>query len=78
MQINPIEATINFDFVEQDGRMVKLAVSVEQPEVLRSATRGTSLMQRRAQLEGIHGAWFTEQKGRFEANGLWCDDLRVW
>ena len=22
--------------------------------------------------------WIDEQNGRFERNGLWCDDLRVW
>jgi hypothetical protein len=28
--------------------------------------------------ERNHPAWLAEQNARFEANGLWCDELRVW
>lgn len=34
--------------------------------------------QRQAEFDLTHSAWLAEQNIRFEANGLWCDELRVW
>ena len=65
-------------FVEKDGRIDTVIVSAEQFEALQVAAQDKNLVQRKAQLEEAHRAWFAEQNSRFEANGLWCDDLRVW
>jgi hypothetical protein len=43
-----------------------------------AATKSETLAQRKAQFVQAHGAWIAEQNQRFEAHGLWCDDMRVW
>ncbi len=65
-------------FVENDGRMDTVIVSTEQFSELQAAHCFDSLPQRKVQLAQLHGAWFAEQDQRFEAHGLWCDDMRVW
>ncbi len=65
-------------FVEKDGRIGTVIVSAKQFSELQAATRTETLAQRKAQFEQSHGAWIAEQNKRFEAYGLWCDDMRVW
>lgn len=65
-------------YVEKDGRIDTVIVSAQQFEALQSAAQRTTPKQRKAQFEKTHSAWITEQNSRFEAHGLWCDDLRVW
>lgn len=65
-------------FVEKDGRIDTVIVSAKQFSELQAASRSGSQLQRKAQLEQSHTAWLAEQNQRFEAHGLWCDDLRVW
>jgi prevent-host-death family protein len=65
-------------FVEKDGRIDTVIVSAKMFSELQAANRIESLSQRKAQFEQAHGAWLAEQNQRFEAHGLWCDDMRVW
>ena len=65
-------------FVEKDGRIDTVIVSAKQFSELQAASRSGSQLQRKAQFEQSHSAWLAEQNQRFEAHGLWCDDLRVW
>lgn len=65
-------------FVEKDGRIDTVIVSVQQFEALKSSAQSQSLGQRQAQFEKAYPAWIAEQNARFEAHGLWCDELRVW
>lgn len=65
-------------FVEKDGRIDTVILSMAQFSDLQAATRGEPLAQRKTQFEQTHSAWLAEQNQRFEAHGLWCDDLRVW
>ena len=65
-------------FVEKDGRIDTVIVSAKQFSELQAANGIATLSQRKAQFERSHGAWLAEQNQRFEAHGLWCDDLRVW
>lgn len=65
-------------FVEKDGRIDTVIVSAQQFEALKSASRPKILAQRKRVFEQRHKAWIDEQNARFEKNGLWCDDLRVW
>jgi len=65
-------------FVEKDGRIDTVIVSARQFSELQASNRSDTLAQRKAQFEQSHSAWLAEQQQRFEAHGLWCDDLRVW
>lgn len=65
-------------FVEKDGRIDTVIMSVQQFEALNSSAQSQSLVQRQAQFEKTYPAWIAEQNARFETHGLWCDELRVW
>lgn len=65
-------------YVEKDGRIDTVIVSVQQFEALKSAAAAATLAPRKEEFETTHKAWIDEQNARFEAHGLWCDDLRVW
>lgn len=65
-------------FVEKDGRIETVILSAKQFSALQAAAQTDTLTQRKAQFEKSHSAWITEQNQRFEAHGLWCDDMRVW
>ena len=60
------------------GRIYTVIVSEKQFSALQAASHSETLAQRKTQFEQSHGTWITEQNQRFEANGLWCDDMRVW
>jgi len=72
------QAKVSPVFVEKDGRIDSVILSAKQFAELQAAHRSNTLTQRKAQFEQSHGAWLAEQNRRFEAHGLWCDDLRVW
>ena len=65
-------------FVEKDGRIDTVIVSARQFEALKSASQPKISAQRKRIFEQTHKAWINEQNSRFEKNGLWCDELRVW
>lgn len=65
-------------FVEKDGRIDSVIVSAQQFAAMQASALNQPLAQRKAQFEQSHSAWIAEQNQRFEARGLWCDDLRVW
>jgi len=65
-------------FVEKDGRIDSVILSAQQYAELQLASRAETLTQRKALFEREHGTWLAEQNQRFESQGLWCDDLRVW
>jgi PHD/YefM family antitoxin component YafN of YafNO toxin-antitoxin module len=65
-------------YVEKDGRIDSVILSFAQFTELQAATRAETLVQRQAQFEQTHSVWIAEQNQRFEASGLWCDDMRVW
>jgi PHD/YefM family antitoxin component YafN of YafNO toxin-antitoxin module len=65
-------------FVEKDGRIETVILSLEQFEALRSVNNDQSISVRRKQFEERYGAWLNQQNAQFEEVGLWCDGLRVW
>lgn len=65
-------------FIEKDGRVDSVILSVQQFEALKSAEQNKTLRARQKAFNQTHKAWIEEQNARFEKNGLWCDDLRVW
>jgi PHD/YefM family antitoxin component YafN of YafNO toxin-antitoxin module len=65
-------------FVEKDGRIDTVILSAKQFLDLQAASQTEPLAQRKARFEQTYSDWITEQNQRFEAQGLWCDDMRVW
>ncbi|WP_296509327.1 type II toxin-antitoxin system Phd/YefM family antitoxin [Rhodoferax sp.] len=65
-------------FVEKDGRIDSVILSVQDFEALKAASQSTNLAERQKTFNQAHKAWISEQNARFEKSGLWCDDLRVW
>jgi len=53
-------------------------LSVQDFEALKAASQSKTLAERQKEFNQTHKAWIAEQNARFEKNGLWCDDLRVW
>ena len=89
MQVTATEAKNRFGYicaqakiepilVEKDGRIDSVILSVQQFEALKSAAQNKALGERQKAFNQTHKAWLEEQNARFEKNGLWCDDLRVW
>lgn len=65
-------------FVEKDGRIDTVILSAQQFEALKSADQTKTLAQRQTLFNQTHKAWIEEQNARFDKQGLWCDDMRVW
>ena len=65
-------------FVEKDGRVDTVILSVQQFDAITAAGQNASPAQRKNQFEQIHKTWIEAQNARFEQHGLWCDDMRVW
>ncbi len=72
------QAKIEPIFVEKDGRIDSVILSVRQFEALKFAAQNKALGELQKAFNQTHKAWIEEQNARFEKNGLWCDDLRVW
>ena len=65
-------------FVEKDGRIDSVILSVQQFEALKAMERDKTLGGRQKAFNQTYKAWVDEQNARFEKTGLWCDELRVW
>ena len=72
------QAKVEPVFIEKDGRVDTVIVSIQHFEALKSAGQPRTLAQRQRQFEETYKAWIDEQNARFDEHGLWCDDLRVW
>lgn len=59
-------------------RIDTVLVSAQQFAVLQLAAQGLTTVRRPSEFDRQHSAWLAEQNVRFEAEGLWCDELRVW
>lgn len=65
-------------FVEKDGQIDSVILSVQQFSKLHAGAQSETLQQRQTRFEQTHRDWLAEQNHRFEMHGLWCDDLRTW
>ncbi|NBW50239.1 MAG: type II toxin-antitoxin system Phd/YefM family antitoxin [Betaproteobacteria bacterium] len=65
-------------FIEKDGRIDSVILSLQDFEALKAASQPKIVAERQKAFNQTHKAWIDEQNARFEKNGLWCDDLRVW
>jgi PHD/YefM family antitoxin component YafN of YafNO toxin-antitoxin module len=72
------KAKVSPVFVEKDGRLDTVILSIEQFDVLKRSAKVGDLDRPSRQFEKRYSSWLKEQNDRFEVNGLWCDDLRTW
>lgn len=72
------QAKANPVFAEKDGLIDSVILSVQDFEALKAASQPKTLAESQKAFNQTHKAWIDEQNSRFEKNGLWCDDLRVW
>lgn len=72
MQVKGTEAKSRFGYV--------CAQEKAEPVFIEKDGRIDSviLVERQKAYNETHKAWIDEQNTRFEKNGMWCDDLRVW
>jgi PHD/YefM family antitoxin component YafN of YafNO toxin-antitoxin module len=63
-------------FVEKDGRIQTVILSLEQFEALGNTKNDQSTYLCRKHFEERYGAWLNHQNSQFDEVGLWCDDLR--
>lgn len=65
-------------FIEKDGRVDSVILSVEQFRVMQAAGEKKSMGRRRKEFNSAYGEWIALQNGHFEKHGLWCDGLVPW
>jgi hypothetical protein len=65
-------------FIEKDGRVDSVVLSIQQFNALNNESHKKALKGKKIQFEQRYASWLKEQNSRFETHGLWCDDLRTW
>jgi PHD/YefM family antitoxin component YafN of YafNO toxin-antitoxin module len=65
-------------FVEKDGRVDSVIVSVEQFEALKAAGQKKSLAQRKKEFNEKYKDWIAEQNALVEKHGVFGEDFRPW
>ncbi len=72
------EAKIAPVFVEKDDRLDTVILSIQQFNALNNEKNEKTLRGKQQLFEARYASWLKEQNARFEAHGLWCDDVRTW
>ena len=65
-------------FVEKDGRVDSVILSLEQFEALQLAGENKSMALRKKEFNASYKDWIAEQNKHFDEHGLWCDGLVAW
>jgi PHD/YefM family antitoxin component YafN of YafNO toxin-antitoxin module len=65
-------------FIEKDGRIDSVIVSMEQFEAMQRAGRKSSLAQRSKEFNETYKDWIADQNAHFDAHGMWCDGVVSW
>ena len=65
-------------FIEKDGKVDSVILSAKMFETLSASGNEKLDLQKRHAFEKKYRAWLIEENLRFEQEGLWCDDLKVW
>lgn len=65
-------------FVEKDGRVDSVIVSVEQFEALKAAGEKKSMARRQKEFNDTYKDWIALQNEHVAKHGLWCDGLVPW
>ncbi|MBC7610608.1 MAG: type II toxin-antitoxin system Phd/YefM family antitoxin [Polaromonas sp.] len=72
------QAKIEPVFVEKDGRIDSVIVSVEHFELMQAAGKKKSLASRKKDFNASYTEWIASQNAHFEKHGPWCDGLVPW
>lgn len=72
------QAKIEPVFVQKDGRVDSVIVSVEQFEALKSAGQKKSMAQRQKEFNEKYKDWIAEQNEFVEKFGIPGEELRPW
>ena len=65
-------------YVEKDGRVDSVIVSVEQFEALKAAGQRKSMTQRRREFNEKYKDWIAEQNALVEKYGVFGEEFRSW
>ena len=65
-------------YVEKDGRVDSVIVSVEQFEALKAAGQRKSMTQRRKEFNEKYKDWIAEQNALVEKYGVFGEEFRSW
>jgi PHD/YefM family antitoxin component YafN of YafNO toxin-antitoxin module len=65
-------------FVEKDGRVDSVILSLEQFQALQLAGGNKSMALRKKEFNEAYKDWIAVQNQHFDEHGLWCDGLVAW
>jgi PHD/YefM family antitoxin component YafN of YafNO toxin-antitoxin module len=65
-------------FVEKDGRVDSVILSLEQFQALQLAGGNKSMALRKKEFNEAYKDWIAVQNKHFDEHGLWCDGLVAW
>lgn len=65
-------------YIEKDGRVDSVIVSVEQFEALKAAGQKTSLRQRKKEFNDKYKDWISAQNALVEKYGVFGEEFRSW
>ncbi len=65
-------------FVEKDGRVDSVILSIEEFQAMKGAVPVKSMAQRRAEFNEKYKDWIDAQNAHHETHGLWCDGMVAW
>ena len=65
-------------FVEKDGEIDSVILSAKMDQQLSASQTEKTEAARKAEFQRKYRRWLERENSRFEKEGLWCDELRVW
>lgn len=65
-------------YVEKDGRVDSVIVSVEQFEAMKAAGQKKSMTQRKREFNEKYKDWIAEQNALVEKHGVFGEEFRSW
>ena len=72
------QAKVEPVFVEKDGKVDSVILSAKMFEALNAKSSESLEVEKRRAFETKYRAWLQQENARFELEGLWCDELKVW
>lgn len=65
-------------FVEKEGRVDSVILSVEQFDALFAAGQPKAVAERKLAFNREYSDWIKAHNEHFQAHGVWCDGLVAW
>lgn len=65
-------------FVEKDGRVDSVILSIEEFQAMKQAVPGKSLVERRSEFNEKYKDWIAEQNALVEKHGVFGEEFRPW